>query len=191
MSLEKNLIIGECVQCEMERHRAEGWGRAKAQLSTTGGNYLILYLVPSFGHARKKGREEVSIYNTYIIYAYIRTYTYIHVCIVLYCMYVCVCVCTITIRLSACPLKCTILLSALSIEVKIPIKKITLFMMKLHQTKLKLCSKHSKNNKRKEFLTKIKFKRICYVMVGGVSWKCTKRNARKKRTKFRNRSLKS
>ena len=99
---------------------------------------------------------------------------------------------TVTIRLSACPLKCTILLSALFfIEVKIPIKKITLFMMKLHQTKLKLCSKHSKNNKRKEFLTKKKFKRICYVMVGGVSWKCTKRNARKKRTKFRSRSLQS
>ena len=98
---------------------------------------------------------------------------------------------TVTIRLSVCPLKCTILLSALFIEVKIPIKKITLFMMKLHQTKLKLCSKHSKNNKRKEFLTKKKFKRICYVMVGGVSWKCTKRNARKKRTKSQNWSLPS
>ena len=89
MSLEKNLIIGECVQCEMERHRAEGWGRAKAQLSTTGGNYLILYLVPSFGHARKKGREEVSIYNT----IHTHTHTHICICIVLYvCVYVHVCV---------------------------------------------------------------------------------------------------
>ena len=78
MSLEKNLIIGECVQCEMERHRADGWGRAKAQLSAIGDHYLLLYLVPSFAHTEKKGREEVSIYITYIIYAYICTYTYIY-----------------------------------------------------------------------------------------------------------------
>ena len=87
MSLEKNLIIGECVQCEMERHRAEGWGRVKAQLSTTGGNYLILYLVPSFGHARKKGRHKI---KNEIIVAYCReTHTHTHMYMYMYCMYVC------------------------------------------------------------------------------------------------------
>ena len=90
MSLEKNLIIGEYVQCEMERHRAEGWGRAKAQLSTTGNNYLILYLVPSFGHTRKKGIEEVIIYNT-IVNTHTHTYVYVLYCMYV-CMYMCVCV---------------------------------------------------------------------------------------------------
>ena len=42
---EESLIIGECLPCEMERGRAEGWGRAKAQLSAIDGHYLILYLV--------------------------------------------------------------------------------------------------------------------------------------------------
>ena len=48
---------------------------------------------------------------------------------------------------SYCPIKCVILLSALFIDVKILFKKFTLFYDKIHQTKLKLCSNNSKNNK--------------------------------------------
>ena len=54
--------------------------------------------------------------------------------------------CFIYIRLSACPIKCTILSSALLIDVKILFKKITLFHDKIHWTKWKLCSKNSENN---------------------------------------------
>ena len=89
---EECLIIGECLLCEMERGRAEGWGRAKSQLLATS-HYLILYLVPSFGHTRKKGREEVSIYNTIHTHTHTHTHTHICICIVLYvCVYVHVCV---------------------------------------------------------------------------------------------------
>ena len=53
-----------------------------------------------------------------------------------------------TIRLSACPIKCSLLLSALFfIDVKIMFKRFTLFHDKIHRTKLKLCSNNQKTTK--------------------------------------------
>ena len=54
---------------------------------------------------------------------------------------------TVDIRLSVRPLKCTILLSALFLEVKIQIKKIPLFQDEITSDQIENCSKHLENNK--------------------------------------------
>ena len=54
---------------------------------------------------------------------------------------------TVTIRLSTCPLKYTILLSAHSIEVKIQIKKFTLFHDEITSNQIGTMFLTPKNNK--------------------------------------------